>query len=176
MVINYRENSPMIAKSAFIAQNSTIIGSCTIEEDCSIWFNAVLRADVNKISIGSRTNIQDGCTLHCDHDNGVSIGSNVTVGHNAIIHGCNIGSNCLIGMGSTILDGAVIGDNCIVGANSLVTSGKVIPAGSMVLGSPARVVRQLTAEEIEGIRKSAQGYVTLSKEYHDIQEMQDIYK
>lgn len=165
MIIKYKNYSPVIAQNVFIAPNCTIIGRCTIEEDCSIWFNAVIRADVNEIKIGSNTNVQDGCVLHCDHDYDVSIGSNVTIGHNAIVHGCKIGSNCIIGMGATILDGAVIGDNCIVGANSLITSRKQIPSGSMVIGSPAKVVRELTAEEIEGIRKSVAEYVILSKEF-----------
>lgn len=165
MFFKYKNYTPQIADNAFLAPNSTIIGRCTIEENCSIWFNVVIRADVNEIKIGKNTNIQDGCILHCDHDYATVIGSNVTVGHNAIVHGCKIGDNCLIGMGATILDGAVIGDNCIIGAGALVTSRKEIPAGSMVLGSPAKFVRELTVEEIEGIRKSVAGYVTLSREY-----------
>lgn len=165
MVIKYKNYIPEIANNTFIAPNSTVIGRCIIEEDASVWFNVVIRADVNEIKIGKRVNVQDGSVLHCDHDYGVTIQDNVTVGHNAIIHGCSIGSNCIIGMGSTVLDGAVIGENCIVGANSLVTSGKQIPGGSLVMGSPAKVVRELTAEEIEGIKKSVAGYVALSKEY-----------
>lgn len=165
MIIKYKNYDPVIAQNVFVAPNCTIIGRCTVEEDCSIWFNAVIRADVNEIKIGRNTNVQDGCVLHCDHDYDVSIGSNVTIGHNAIVHGCKIGSKCIIGMGATILDGAVIGDNCIVGANSLITSRKQIPSGSMVIGSPAKVVRELTAEEIEGIRKSVAEYVILSKEF-----------
>lgn len=165
MILKFKEFSPNIASNAFIAPNSTVIGRCTIEENCSIWFNAVLRADVNEIRIGSGTNIQDGCVVHCDHDSSVNIGSNVTVGHSAIIHGCTIGSNTLVGMGATILDGAVIGENCIIGAGALITSGKQIPAGSMVLGSPGKIVRELTEEEKEGIKKSVDGYVSLSKDY-----------
>lgn len=165
MIISYKHYKPEIDGSAFIAENSTVIGRCFIGQGCSIWFNAVLRADVNEIRIGRGTNIQDGCVVHCDKDYGTSIKENVTVGHNSIIHGCSIGSNCIIGMGSTILDGAVIGDNVIVGANSLITSGKTIPSGVLVLGSPAKIVRELTPEEIEGIRHSVKGYVTLSEEY-----------
>jgi carbonic anhydrase/acetyltransferase-like protein (isoleucine patch superfamily) len=167
MVVLYKHYKPYIGKNTFIAENSTVIGRCFIGDDCSIWFNAVLRADINEISIGRGTNIQDGCIIHCDHDYKVSIGENVTVGHNAIIHGCTIGSNCIIGMGATILDGAVIGDNVVVGANSLITSGKVIPAGMLVMGSPAKVARELTLEEIKGIGQSGEGYVKLSKEYAD---------
>lgn len=165
MIIKYKDYSPQIADNSFIAPNSTIIGRCTIEENASVWFNSVLRADVNEIRIGKNVNIQDGSVLHCDHNYPLIIADNVTIGHKAIIHGCSIGSNCIVGMGSTILDGAVIGDNCIVGANSLVTSGKRIPNGSLVIGSPAKVVRELTEEEIEGIKKSVAGYVDLSREY-----------
>jgi carbonic anhydrase/acetyltransferase-like protein (isoleucine patch superfamily) len=165
MLISYKQYKPSIEKSAFIAENSTIIGRCFIGENCSIWYNAVLRGDVNEIRVGRATNIQDGCVVHCASDYSTSIGEGVTVGHNAIIHGCTIGSNCLIGMGATILDGAVVGDNVIVGANSLITSGKTIPSGVLVVGSPAKVVRELTSEEIEAIRRSAEGYVALSKEY-----------
>lgn len=165
MILPYKHFKPEIDAGAFIAENSTVVGRCFIGQDCSIWFNAVLRADVNEIRIGRGTNIQDGCVVHCDDDYMTSIGENVTVGHNAIIHGCTIGSNCIVGMGSTILDGAVIGDNVIVGANSLITSGKTIPSGVLVMGSPAKVVRELTSEEIEGIRQSVKGYVKLSREY-----------
>jgi carbonic anhydrase/acetyltransferase-like protein (isoleucine patch superfamily) len=125
----------------------------------------VIRADVNEINIGKNVNIQDGSVVHCDHDSAVTVSDNVTIGHNAIIHGCSIGSNCIIGMGSTILDGVVIEGNCIIGANSLVTSGKQIPEGSLVMGSPAKVIRQLSETEIEGIKNSVAGYVSLSKEY-----------
>jgi carbonic anhydrase/acetyltransferase-like protein (isoleucine patch superfamily) len=165
MLISYKQYKPEIGKNVFISESSTIIGRCFIGENCSIWYNAVLRADVNEIIIGKETNIQDGGIIHCDNDYKTIIGDNVTVGHNAIIHGCTIGRNCLIGMGSTILDGAVIGDNVIVGANSLITHGKIIPSGVMVMGSPAKVVRELTSEEAEGIRQSAIGYIKLSREY-----------
>lgn len=165
MLVSYKHYKPNIEKNVFVAENSTIIGRCFIGENCSIWYNAVLRADVNEIRIGNITNIQDGCVVHCAHDYKTIIGENVTVGHNAIIHGCTIGSNCIIGMGATILDGAIVGDNVIVGANSLITSGKTIPSGMLVMGSPAKVVRGLTSEEIEGIHHSGEGYVKLSKEY-----------
>lgn len=165
MVIKYKSYNPKIAKNTFIATNSTIIGRCTIEENSSVWFNATIRADVNEIIIGRNVNIQDGSVIHCDHEYAVSIADNVTIGHNAIIHGCRIGSNCIIGMGAIILDGATIGENCIVGANSLITTGKQIPKGSLVIGCPGKVVRELSIEEIEGIKKSVEGYVVLSKEY-----------
>lgn len=167
MIKAYKHYKPHIEKGVFVAYNSTIIGRCFIEEDCSIWYNAVLRADINEIRLGRGTNIQDGSIVHCDHDYPTTIEGYVTVGHNAVIHGCTIGKNCLIGMGSTILDGVNIGDNVIVGANSLVTSGKTIPSGVLVMGSPAKVVRELTPEEIEGIRRSVSGYIELSKEHID---------
>ena len=165
MIVSYKQYKPSIGKDTFIAENSTIIGRCFIGENCSIWYNTVVRADVNEIIVGRGTNIQDGCVVHCANDYKTIIGENVTIGHNAIIHGCTVGNNCLIGMGSTILDGAVIGDNVIVGANSLITSGKKIPSGVLVMGSPAKVVRELVPAEIEEISRSAEGYLILSKEY-----------
>ena len=165
MIISYKHYKPSIEGNVFIAENSTIIGRCFLGENCSIWYNTVLRADVNEIRIGNGTNIQDGCVVHCSHDCKTIIGENVTVGHNAIIHGCTIGSSCLIGMGAAILDGTTIGNNVIVGANSLITSGKTIPSGVLVMGSPAKVVRELTSEEIERVGHSAKGYINLLKEY-----------
>lgn len=165
MIELYKQYKPDIEKNVFIAENSTIIGRCFIGENCSIWYNAVIRADVNEIRVGSSTNIQDGCVIHCDSNNSTSIGEYVTVGHNAIIHGCTIGSNCIIGMGATILDGAIIGDNVIVGANSLITCGKIIQSGVLVMGSPAKVARKLTPDEIKGIRSSAERYIKYAIEY-----------
>lgn len=170
MVISYKHYKPSIGKNVYISENSTIIGRCFIGENCSIWYNSVVRADDNEIIVGRGTNIQDGCVVHCANAYKTIIGENVTVGHNVILHGCTIGNNCLIGMGSAILDGAVIGDNVIVGANSLITSGKKIPSGVLVMGSPAKVVRKLTSEEIEEIRHSAEGYIMFSKEYEKIQK------
>lgn len=167
MIILYKNYKPNIGENTFIAENSIVVGRCFIGENCSIWYNTVLRADVNEIIIGNGTNIQDGCVVHCAQDFKSIIGENVTVGHNAIIHGCTIGSNCLIGMGATILEGANIGNNVIVGANSLITSDKTIPSGVLVMGSPAKVVRELTSEEIEKVCCSAKSYISLSKEYAD---------
>lgn len=165
MLIEYEGIWPEVDQDTFLAQNCTIIGKCKIEENCSIWFNAVLRADVNSITIGKNSNIQDNTVVHCDPGFSTNIGENVTVGHSAIIHGCSIGSNCIIGMGATILDGAAIGSNCIIGANSLITSGKTIPDGVLVMGAPGKVVRELTKEEIEAIKHSTEGYVKKSKKY-----------
>lgn len=168
MIKSYKHYKPKIEKNTFVAENSTIIGRCFIGENCSIWYNTIIRGDVNEIVVGRGTNIQDGCVVHCAKDYSTTIGKGVTIGHNAIVHGCIIGDNCLIGMGSTILDGAVIKDNVIVGANSLITPGKTIPSGVLVMGSPAKVVRELTPEEIEGIRYSAEGYMILLKEYIEL--------
>lgn len=165
MKLNYKGYKPQIGENVFIAPNCTIIGRCYIGENSSIWFSAVIRADVNEIRIGKNTNIQDGTVIHCDNEYPSIIGDNVTVGHNAIIHGCKIGNNCIIGMGSTILDNAEIGDNVIIGANSLITSGKRIPGGVLVMGSPARVVRDLTADELKRIEESYKDYIEKAMEY-----------
>ena len=148
-----------IAEDVVILPGAHITGHVTIAPGCSVWYNTVIRGDEAPITIDENTNIQDNCTLHTDHDTPLHIGRGVTVGHNAILHSCTVGDNCLIGMGAIVLDDAVIGRDCIVGAGALVTKGTVVPDGSMVLGSPARVKRALTAEEIEGIRQNALAYV-----------------
>ena len=164
LIRKVRGHEPVIGENTFLAETAVILGDVTIGRDCSIWYNAVLRGDVNRIVIGDRTNIQDGVVLHtiydkAKHPSQTIIGNDVSVGHNAIIHGAVIGDNCLIGMGAIVLDDAVIGRDCIVGAGALVTKGTVIPAGSMVLGSPAKVKRALAEQEIEGIRLNALAYV-----------------
>ncbi|KHO38910.1 gamma carbonic anhydrase family protein [Clostridium tetani] len=165
MIRNFNNKVPKIHSNSFIENTSCIIGDVTIEENVSIWFNAVLRADHNSIYIGKDSNIQDNCTLHIDTNFRVKIGKGVTVGHNSILHGCEMGNNTLIGMGSIILNGAKIGENTIVGAGTLVPQGKTFPSGVLLLGSPAKVIRNLTSEEIENIKKSSEDYVKLSKIY-----------
>ncbi|WHH59052.1 gamma carbonic anhydrase family protein [Petroclostridium sp. X23] len=165
MILNYSGTLPKIHESCFIAPSADVIGKVQIGKDSSIWFKTVLRGDVASIIIGKNSNIQDGSIVHCGYNLDTIIGNNVVIGHNAIIHGCRVGDNCLIGMGAIILNGAVIGENCIIGAGALVTLGKEIPPNSMVLGSPAKVVRELTAEEIESIYQNAQRYVMLGREY-----------
>ncbi|HQO03994.1 MAG TPA: gamma carbonic anhydrase family protein [Spirochaetota bacterium] len=152
-------------EDAYIAGNATVIGSVTLGNNASIWFNAVVRGDSNTIRIGANTNIQDSCVCHTEKGNPLTIGDNVTVGHKAMLHGCTIGSNCLIGINAVVLNGAVIGENCIIGANALVTEGKEIPAGSLVLGSPGKVVRQITEEEKRTIADSAVHYVENFRRY-----------
>lgn len=150
---------PTIDPEAFIAEDAVVRGDVRIERNASIWYNAVLRGDVDSIAVGEGSNIQDGCVVHVDRGCPVRIGRNVTVGHGAIVHGCTIGDGTLIGMGAIILNGAVIGEGCIVGAGALVTQGKHIPAGTLVVGSPARTVRAVTSEEREHNLANAQLYV-----------------
>ena len=152
-----------IAEWVYIAEGAKIIGDVTIGEDSSVWYNAVIRGDSNSIVIGENTNVQDNAVLHTSHNHALQNGDNVTIGHGAIVHGCTVGKNVLIGMGAIILDGAVIEDNCIIGAGALVTQNKVVPEGSLALGNPAKVVRELTEEEKESILKNADEY---SEEAH----------
>ncbi|MGE4283974.1 MAG: gamma carbonic anhydrase family protein [Clostridia bacterium] len=166
MIMQFREHFPEIHPSCFIAPSADIIGEVFIEENSSIWFNAVIRGDIDAIFIGKNTNIQDGCVIHCNWGVKTVIGDGVVVGHNAVLHSCTISNNCLIGMGAILLNGAVIGENCIIGAGALVTSGKIIPPNSLVLGSPAKVVRTLNEEEIQSISKGAQNYIGLFDGYN----------
>lgn len=149
---------PQVADSAWVAENAQVIGDVIIGEGASVWFGVTVRGDTDTITIGAGTNIQDGSVLHADHDVPLTIGRDVTVGHQVMLHGCSIGDESLIGIGVIVLNGARIGRHCLVGAGSLVTEGKEFPDGSMIIGSPAKVVRQLTAEQIEGLRRSAQHY------------------
>jgi len=143
----------------FVADNATVIGKVRLENNASVWFNAVVRGDNALISIGENSNVQDGCVLHTDPDFPLTIGKNVTVGHKAVLHGCTIGDNSLIGINTVVLNGAKIGKNCLIGANSLITENKEIPDGSLVMGSPAKIIKQLTTEQQAGLLESAAGYV-----------------
>lgn len=165
MILEYNGNSPEIDESCFIAEGAQIIGRVTLKGNANIWFGTVIRGDVNYIVVGEGTNIQDNCVVHTDSNNPTIVGSNVTVGHSAILHACTIENDVLIGMGAIILDGAVIGKNVIIGAGSLIPPGKIIPSNSLVMGSPGKVIRQLSDDETKGLRKSAQNYVQLSKDY-----------
>ena len=147
-----------IAEWVYIAEGAKIIGDVQIGEDSSVWYNAVIRGDANSIVIGENTNVQDNAVLHTSHSHALAIGDNVTIGHGAIVHGCTIGNNVLIGMGAIVLDGAVVEDDCIIGAGALVTQNKLIPSGSLALGNPAKVVRELKEEEIASILKNADEY------------------
>lgn len=154
---------PDITRAAFVASNATVIGDVTLGALSSVWYGCVLRGDINSIVIGDGSNVQDGTIVHLADDYGVRVGKYTTIGHAAIIHACEIGDECLIGMGSTILDGARIGDGCIIGANALVTQRFVAPPGSMVLGAPAKVVRSLTEHELRSLRPWAEKYVEVAK-------------
>ena len=149
---------PSIDSTAFVAENATLVGEVSVGPDASIWYGAVLRADLATIQVGAGSNIQDNSVLHLDEGMPCLIGEGVTVGHGAILHGCTVEDNCLIGMGAIVLNGAVIGRDSMVGAGALITQNTVIPAGSLVLGSPAKVKRMLTPEEVESIRRSAREY------------------
>ena len=151
--------APQIAESAWIADSAQVMGDVVLGADASVWFGTVVRGDTAHITIGEGTNVQDASVLHADEGMPLTIGRHVTVGHQVMLHGCTIGDESLIGIGAIVLNGAKIGKNCLVGAGALVTEGKEFPDGSMIIGSPARVVRQLTPEQIEGLRRSAQHYI-----------------
>lgn len=164
-IAKFLDQQPKIDASAYIASGAVVIGAVSLGRNSSVWHNAVLRGDINTIDVGEGSNIQDGTIVHLADDFGVRIGAYVTVGHAAMIHACEIGDECLIGMQATVLDGAVIGRQSIVGAGALVTKGSHIPPGSLVLGSPAKVVRALTDEERSGLKAMAEKYVLVSREH-----------
>lgn len=157
--------APEIHSSAFIASSADVIGRVTVGEEASIWYNTTLRGDINDIVIGPRSNIQDNAVVHLADDYGAYIGELVTVGHSAIIHACTLKDEVLVGMGACILDGAVIGERSIIGAHALVTGGMEIPPGSLVLGSPAKVVRALDKDQQEGVKKWAEKYIKVSRKF-----------
>lgn len=157
--------SPQLAQDAWAAPDAQIIGDVRIGAEASIWFHAILRGDNEKITIGARTNIQDGCVLHTDLGYPLEIGEGCTIGHRVILHGCLIGANSLIGMGATLLNGVNVGRNCLVGANSLLTECKAYPDNSLIIGAPARVLRELKDSEIAQLRESAAVYVANARRY-----------
>ena len=156
---------PAIHDSAWVADSADVMGNVTLSEDSSVWFGVVIRGDSEAITVGKGANIQDNSVLHADHGMPLVIGENVTVGHQAMLHGCTIGDGSLIGIQAVVLNGARIGKNCLVGAGSLVTEGKEFPDGCMILGSPAKAVRQLSPEQIEGLKMSAQHYMDNARRY-----------
>jgi len=166
IVMSWQGHAPKFAKGVFIASGAAVIGQVEMGEDVNVWFNTVVRGDVNTIKIGARTNIQDNTTVHVTSGTGPTwIGSDVTIGHNAVIHACTIEDLCLIGMGSTILDGAVIGRQSFVAAGSVVTPGKKMPSKMMIMGAPAKPVRELTEQELAFLENSARDYVKTSRSY-----------
>ena len=165
MIYTLENRVPKFLGDYFIAESAAVIGSVTLHPNASIWFNCVVRGDTDDIIIGENTNIQDGSVLHTDPGIKLRIGRDVTVGHMVMLHGCEIGDATLIGIKSVILNGARIGRNCIVGANTLITEGKQIPEGSLVMGSPGKVVRPVTPQEITMMTVHAQHYVENAKRY-----------
>ena len=164
--MNFLELVPKIAASAFIARSAEIIGDVEIDEDSSIWFGSIIRGDVNYIRIGARTNVQDGTVIHVSSRTHPTIlGDEITVGHRAMLHGCHVERGCLIGIGAILMDGVRVGANSLVGAGSLLTPGTQIPPGSLVIGSPARVKRELTDDELAYLDRSWQNYVKLKDIY-----------
>ena len=151
-------------KNYYVAQGAVITGSTVIGEDSSVWYNTVIRADSAPVTIGKRTNIQDLVMIHTSQNHPVILGDDVTVGHSAIIHGCTIGAHTIVGMGSIIMDGAAVGKNCMIGAGSLITQEKIFPDGSLIMGSPAKLIRALTDEEIQALHTSAPLYVKEAEE------------
>lgn len=163
MVHSFEGERPDIAKAAFIAWNAEVLGRVALGRASSVWYGAVLRGDIADIRVGDESNVQDGAVLHVDEGQDCVIGEKVTIGHGAIVHACTIGDRCLIGMGAVILNRAVIGEDSIVGAGALVTQGKAFPPRSMILGSPAKVARPLTDEEVAGLASHAEGYAELAR-------------
>jgi carbonic anhydrase/acetyltransferase-like protein (isoleucine patch superfamily) len=164
---------PTLGKGVYLAQGAVVLGDVTLGQYSSVWCNAVLRGDINRIVVGHHTNIQDNSVLHLADDFPCLLGNYVTVGHGAIVHACTVGDEVLVGMGSIILDGAVIGDQCLIGARALITQGTKIPPGSLVLGAPAKVVRKLTRTERAGLKKLADKYVRLAA-YYSARGKQDV--
>lgn len=173
MIMKFKHYEPQIAENVFVAPSADVIGRTTIGKDSSIWFGVVVRGDVHRIEIGERTSIQDLSMVHVTHHKREDetdgyptiVGSDVTVGHKVMLHGCTIEDACLIGMSATILDGAVIGKESIVGAGALVTKGKIFPPRSLIMGSPAKFVRELSDEEVAELYASAKRYVAFKNEY-----------
>jgi carbonic anhydrase/acetyltransferase-like protein (isoleucine patch superfamily) len=159
------EHSPRLAQGAWVADSAQVIGNVELGIDASVWFGAILRGDTELLRIGNGSNVQDGSVIHADLGYPTTIGDHVTVGHQAVLHGCTVGDGALIGIQAVVLNGARIGKHCLVGAGALVTEGKEFPDGSMILGSPARAVRQLTAEQIDGLRRSAAHYVENARRF-----------
>ncbi len=159
------QHAPRLAPGAWVADSAQVIGNVELAEDASVWFGAILRGDCELLHIGRGSNVQDGSVVHADPGFPTVLGANVTVGHLVMLHGCSVGDGSLIGIGATLLNGATIGKGCLVGAGALVTEGKTFPDGSMIIGSPAKAVKQLTPEQIDGLLRSAEHYVQNAKRF-----------
>jgi carbonic anhydrase/acetyltransferase-like protein (isoleucine patch superfamily) len=159
------QHAPRIAESAWVANSAQVIGRVEMHDETSVWFGAVLRGDTEQLTLGRGSNVQDGAVLHADPGFPLTLGAHVTVGHQAMLHGCTVGEASLIGIQAVVLNGAKIGRHCLVGAGALVTEGKEFPDGSLIVGAPAKVVRALRPDEIEGLRRSAARYVDNARRY-----------
>ena len=170
LIVGIGGREPKVDEEAFVAPTSSVIGDVTLAPGASVWYGAVLRGDVERISVGAQSNIQDNCTLHADPGFPVTIGERVSVGHNAVVHGASVGDDCLIGMGATVLNGAVIGAGSLVAAQALVPQGMEVPPGSLVAGVPAKIRRELTEEERQGVTLNGTLYADLAKAHGEIHE------
>jgi gamma-carbonic anhydrase len=174
MIIPFKEFQPSVHESAFVAPTAVLIGLVKVAQSASVWFNCVLRADINSIVIGANSNIQDGCMLHVTNRNPLVVGDRVTAGHGAILHGCKVEDDCLIAMGAVVLDGAVIGSGSIVAAGAVVAPGTEVPPGSLVMGIPGKVIRQVTEGDRAKIERGWKNYVGYSQTYRQMDLAQQI--
>jgi len=165
MIYEFENITPTLHKDSWVASNAILIGDIILKKDANVWFNVVLRGDIESITIGENSNVQDGSIFHTDPGCPLILGKNVTVGHMVMLHGCEVDDNTLIGIGSTILNKTKIGKNCIIGANTLIPENKIIPDNSLVLGSPGKVIRKVTDKEIKEIKENAKHYVDNYKRY-----------
>lgn len=165
MIYQFEDRIPHLPDDCYVADSAAVIGDVQLGGQSSIWFGAVLRGDIEPIIVGERSNIQDNSVAHTSRNHPTILGDDVTVGHQVMLHACRIGNNCLIGMGAILLDGCEIGDNCIIGAGSVVAQNRKIPAGSLAIGTPAKVIRSLTDEDVADIRGFAERYVALQARY-----------
>ncbi|MBQ3865517.1 MAG: gamma carbonic anhydrase family protein [Clostridia bacterium] len=165
MIRKYLDKEPKLAENVFLAENAAVIGDVTLDEGVNVWYGAVIRGDEDSVTVGAGSNVQDNATLHVGRGFPISVGKGVTVGHNAVVHGCTVGDDTLIGMGAVVLNGAVIGKGCIIGAGALIKEKAEIPDYSLCVGVPARIVRTLTPEAVEGNRKNAAVYRALAEDY-----------
>lgn len=162
-ILSVKNKHPQIGKDCFIAENATIVGDVSLGNECSVWFTAVIRGDVNSISIGNKSNIQDGAVIHCTYQKAATtIGSHVSIGHRAIVHGCTVKDNVLIGMGAIVMDHAIVEENCIIAAGAVVLENSICEAGHIYAGVPAKKVKSLSNDQIENMKKTAENYVMYS--------------